>query len=121
MPTKNDYERLLMYQLKKGNVVRVPMKTDSNYHSQRMIFYRVLNKLKQTIPDLQEVSTSRVVENGVTYLEIQNAIPQPGTFLFKEGGIFIEKEIPENMPTAEELDFLQWQEKIRKEKENEND
>lgn len=112
MPTRNDYEKLILHSLPPGAVVRVPMTNSKQYASQRMMFYRTLKTCIKLGKDITNISSVKVEENGKIFLEIQNQIPGSTAFLFKEeNGEFKEKVIDspdEPLLTAEELKFQEW-------------
>lgn len=111
MPTKAEYEKLLMHSLQPGDVVRIPLKDTREYNSQRVTFARAKAAVEKTGVDLQYVYYSKVEEpDNSIFMEIRKTAPGNTVFLFKEGEEFVPKNIEENKPltTVQDEEFKLW-------------
>lgn len=114
MPTRDDYERLILHSLKPGSKVRVPMKDLQEYNSQRMTFFRLLQSLKATAHDVSRISTRKVVEVDQIFLEIENLPQSSATFLLETEEGFQPIEVSRDLSTREDDAFEKWMQDARR-------
>ena len=122
MPTKVEYEKLLLHSLEPGDVVRVPMASAKEWNSQRVTFDRARRAVKRLGINTDYISYSKEVDSeGAVFLQITHARHSATTFQFKEGDKFIDKNIEADgeLSTVEDKEFVKWLEDQKKAEESE--
>lgn len=113
MPTRDDYERLILHSLKAGDKVRVPMKDQQEYNSQRMVLFRLMQSLRATAHDVSLIATRKVVDDTKIYLEIEHLSGKDPVFLFETAEGFKPKTVSRKLGTREDDEFEKWVQEAR--------
>ena len=121
MPTRDDYERLISHEMKEGDIVRVPMRDDSDYHAQRMVLFRLIKTMKSQGIDVNNIATRKHTKGTQVFLELEHLSKDDPKFIFITPDGEEERTISRSIPTREDLEFENWMASVRKLKTEEDD
>ena len=122
MPTRDDYERLLMHGINPGERVRILMENQQEYNSQRMIFYRLLENLRAKGYHFPYIQTKKRIFNEKIYFVIEHLFEDDPVFeIEKRDGTIEKKVLPRDLAISEDNEFETWLKGVRNVKELKDD
>ena len=114
MPTRDDYERLLLHGIKPGERVRIPMENDQEYNDQRMVVQRLLESLREKGYHFPFLVLKKRRFNDRIYLIVEHLYEDDPVFEFeKPDGTIETKTISRDMLTSDESEFGKWMQQVR--------
>ena len=113
MYTRRDFEILITSVLHEGQSARLPMASEKEFNSQRVLFSRTLHKLKKGGELVDFFSCKKITDKETIYLEITHKVHSNPTVLIKgENGEFQEITLHPDIMTPEEQKFAEWMKSV---------
>jgi hypothetical protein len=120
MRSKEEFERIIDT-LPEGETFLVPMASEKEYNSQRVMFYRTLQRMESMYGKSKNIGHGKLEREGQIFLKIFRT--ESTTTVLKEvNGELVEVSLPDDAKSLrdlkEEKAFNEWLAKIEKAKED---